>query len=209
LDKEHKRFLNRGARLISSESPGQHPVSVERAKLDQFSEEFALLVERYVPSFGNRPSEWLSRLPTEVFRYYNHGIASFGRTPTTDSEKRGRLYLLHTALVLLWMRWGREGARERLETSAREMVRRAALLTGLEHYRREEILTGYESKGWFRLSTHQWVVRIRSASVDTSNISDPSLKVRFQHQPMVSIVVDTLSELSTNGSIPRRMDLPA
>lgn len=195
--------------LLLLKRPKHLLVSTKRAQLDQFSEEFALLVQQHVPSFGDRPSKWLSRLPKDVFRYYNHGIASFGRSPTSDAEGRGRLYLLHTALVLLWMRWGREGARRRLEARTREMVRRTALLTGLEHYRREKVLIEYESEEWFRLPTDRWEVRVRSEAVDRSSVSDPALKDRLQTEAAVLIVVDTLSTLSASGAVPRRMDLSA
>jgi hypothetical protein len=83
-------------------------------KSDRFSEEFADLVCQRPPSLGNEPGRWLSRLPAELFRYYDRGVASFGHRPQSDRERRGRVYLLHTALVLLWMEWGRKGARRRL-----------------------------------------------------------------------------------------------
>jgi hypothetical protein len=89
------------------------------------------------------------------------------------------------------------------------MVRRTALLTGLEHYRREKVLTEYESEEWFRLPTDRWEVRVRSEAVDRSSVSDPALKDRLQTEAAVLIVVDTLSTLSASGAVPRRMDLSA
>lgn len=190
--------------LTSEKSPG--PFSSQ--KLDRFAEEFALLVQKYPPTFGRAPAGWLARLPAEVFRYYNRGISSFGRSTQSNMEERGRLYLLHTALVLLWMRWGKDGTRRRLRKNTRKGVRRVARLVCLEHYRRGGVLVKYESREWFNAPNEGWSVSIRSNPVDVENVPIASLREAFEASPVVEITMDKLSLLAQEGAIPKRTDLP-
>jgi hypothetical protein len=122
-------------------------------------------------------------------------------------EKRGRLYLLHTALVLLWMRWGKDGARRRLRKNTQRGVRRTARLACLEHYRRGEVLVEYESREWFSVPNERWSVSIRSNPVDVENVPIASLREVFEASPVVEITMDKLSLLAQEGAIPKRMDL--
>jgi len=177
-------------------------------KSDRFSEEFADLVRQRPPSLGNEPGRWLSRLPAELFRYYDRGVASFGHRPQSDRERRGRVYLLHTALVLLWMEWGRKGARRRLREQTQKAVRRTARLTCLEHYRRGGVLTDYESRRWFGAESGRWAVSVRSSAVDTERVSSPALRAALETAPVAETSVEGLSALCRERAVPKRADLP-
>lgn len=187
---------------------GKQSSSSNSRKLDRFSEEFALLVRKHVPSFGKKPADWLARLPSEVFFYYSRGNASFGRPIQSEIEERGRLYLLHTALVLLWMRWGKKGARRRLRGDTQKGVRRTARLTCLERYRRAKVLAEYNSGEWFNISPERWTVAIRSSSVDLGRVASGSLRESLQAGGLIEVTTDELAMLSRERAIPRQADLP-
>jgi len=87
----------------------------------------------------------------------------------------------------MWIEWGKEEVRERLESQTRKGARRAAYLTTLEAYRRGGVLSGYETSGWF------------AAPVD-----DVDLRAAFEREPVVQTDMGTLSALRDAGAIPGR-----
>lgn len=186
--------------------PADGPVDPE-VNLDRYANEFANLVRQYPPSRTDVPSDWLGRLPDEIYAYFRHGIATFGGSAQTPAQRRGRLYLLHTALVLMWIEWGKHGVRERLETQAREGARRAAYLTTLEAYRRGGVLADYEASGWFTALVGEWPVTLVSAAVETAAIEDAGLRAALEQDPVVRTDMDALSVLRDAGAIPERTDL--
>jgi hypothetical protein len=190
------------------DSANGHRGAQNAEKSDRFSEEFAVLVWERPPSPGEEPAGWLSRLPAELFWYYDRGVASFGRRPQSDRERRGRGYLLHTALVLLWMESGREGARRRLREQTQEAVRRTARLTCLEHYRRGGVLIDYQSKRWLGAAPGRWAVSVRSSAVDTARVSSPALRAALETAPVAETSVEGFSALCRERAVPERADLP-
>jgi hypothetical protein len=175
-----------------------------RSELDRYADEFADLVRQCPPSRAEAPSDWLARLPAEIFAYYGHGIATFGGSAETPAQRRGRLYLLHTALVLMWMRWGKQGARERLESQTRKGARRAAYLTTLEAYRRGGVLADYDASGWFAAPVDEWPVALASGPVATEAVDDADVRTALERESVVQTDMGTLSSLRTAGAIPRR-----
>lgn len=201
-------------KIVKSDSEEHSSLREERLghsnirELDLLSEEFALLVRKHTPSFGSKPAEWLRCLPTEVFFYYGRGSTSFGRAAQSKDERRGRTYLLHTALVLLWMRWSKEGARKRLVKNVKKGVRRAARLTCLERYRRGGVLAEYDSEDWFSASSDRWSVLIKPGSVSIGKVDSPSLRDTLETDQPVEITTDELARLSRQRAIPRQSNLP-
>jgi hypothetical protein len=175
-----------------------------QSELDRYADEFADLVRQCPPSRAEGPSDWLGRLPAEIYAYYNHGVATFGRSAQTPAQRRGRLYLLHTALVLMWIEWGKEGARERLESQTRKGARRAAYLTTLEAYRRGGVLADYEASGWFTAPMTDWPVAVVSGAVAAEAVDDADLRAALEREPVVETDMATLSALRNGGAIPRR-----
>lgn len=173
-----------------------------QTELDRYADEFADLVRQYPPSRTDAPPDWLARLPAEIFVYYGHGIGTFGGSAQTPAQRRGRLYLLHTTLVLMWMKWGKQGARERLESRTREGARRAAYLTTLEAYRRGGVLADYEASGWFATPVEEWPVTLVSGAVATAAIDDAGLRDALERNPVVRTDMSTLSTLRDAGAIP-------
>lgn len=178
-----------------------------RSELDRYADEFADLVRQCPPSRTEAPSDWLARLPAEIFTYYGHGIATFGASAETPAQRRGRLYLLHTALVLMWMSWGKQGARERLESQTRKGARRAAYLTTLEAYRRGDVLADYDASGWFAAPVDDWPVALASAAVAAEAVDDAELRAALEREAVVQTDMGALSALRTAGAIPRQNEL--
>lgn len=172
-----------------------------------YAAEFAKLVDRHVPSRRDRPVDWLRRLPNEAFQYYERGAASFGTAAETPIERRGRLYLIHTALLFMWMSWGKRTARERFRAWTERGTRRAASLTMLEHYRRGGVVTHYETTDWFLQPVSQWTVSLSSRAVQTSKVSAPKVKAALRNTTTLSGDVQLLSALRRDGAIPQRSDL--
>jgi hypothetical protein len=177
------------------------------AELDLYAAEFAKLVRRYPPSRTDFPSDWLTRLPDEAFSYYHRGTATFGRTAQSPMERRGRLYLIHTALVFMWMRWGKKTAGERFQVHAERGTRRAASLITLEHYRRGNVLARYTTPDWFLTPVQKWEIELVSAAVRTDQVPDETLRRAVRTQKLVSGTAKTLSTLRKAGALPGRAEL--
>lgn len=173
-------------------------------ELDIYAAEFAKLVDRYAPSRGDRPSDWLRRLPDEAYHYYQEGVSTFGSDARTPIERRGRLYLIHTALLFMWMNWGKTTARERFQSDPNEGTRRAASLITLERYRRAGVLAHYESNDWFSAPVAEWTVSLISGAVDPKKVRDDALRTAIQNQTTVNSTVGTFSKLRSVGAIPSR-----
>ncbi len=173
-------------------------------ELDVYAAEFAKLVDRHSPSRQDTPPEWLRRLPDEAYQYYQEGISTFGSTAQTPIERRGRLYIIHTALLFMWMSWGKETARERFLNHADKGTRRAASLITLEHYRRAGVLAHYKVDHWFSQSVSEWRVVLISGAVDLDLVTDQTLRDDFQKHTTVRCPVHTFSLLRTGGAVPAR-----
>lgn len=176
-------------------------------ELDIYAAEFAKLVDRHSPSRRDTPSGWLRRLPDEAYRYYQKGVSTFGSTARTPIERRGRLYLIHTALLFMWMNWGKDTARERFQSQANEGTRRAASLVTLEHYRRAGVLSDFVSSDWFFQPVGEWDVTLISGAVDLNEVADDALLEALREQTTVTCDVLTLSGLRAEGAIPSRTSL--
>jgi hypothetical protein len=176
-------------------------------ELDIYAAEFAKLVDRHTPSRRDTPSVWLRRLPDEAFQYYRQGVSTFGSAARTPIERRGRLYLIHTALLFMWMSWGKSTARERFQRRANEATRRAASLVTLERYRRAGVLANYEASDWFAEPVGEWTATLVSGAVDAEQVPDEELCARLRAQPTVSCSVRVFSRLRAGGAIPARKAL--
>ncbi len=173
-------------------------------ELDIYAAEFAKLVDRSSPSRSDLPSEWLGRLPNEAFQYYQEGISTFGSAATTPIERRGRLYLIHTALLFMWMSWGKDTARERFQSHSNEGTRRAASLISLERYRRAGVLAHYETDHWFSQPVGKWTVTVISGAVQTDRVRDENLRTLIRQNTTAFCPVRTFSKLRTEGALPAR-----
>ncbi len=183
---------------------GKAPSRNTTTELDLYAAEFAKLVDRYVPSRGEAPSAWLLRLPNEAYQYYQEGILTFGSDARTPIQRRGRLYLIHTTLLFMWMSWGKERARERFQAHANEGTRRAASLVTLETYRRAGVLAHYEVDDWFSTPVVDWGVTLISGAVQSDRVSDPELRAALQADPTVHRSVKTLVSLGASEAVPSR-----
>ena len=183
-------------------------------ELDIFAAEFAKLVERYEPCQQKRPADWLGRLPNEAFEYYDRGLATFGSDARTPIERRGRLYLMHTALLFMWMSWGKKTARRRFKSTPDKGTRRAASLVTLEYYRRCGVLAHYQPSHWFFEPVPEWSVaiiknsidprRVDPRRVDPSRVDDPEVRGALQDNDTLSCDVQTLAALRNQGAVPSR-----
>jgi len=178
-----------------------------RNELDRYADEFADLVRQYPPSRTDAPADWLGRLPVEAYTYYSRGVATFGGSAQTSDQRRGRLYLLHTALVFMWMQWGKQGARERLASQTQKGARRAAYLTTLEVYRRGGVVANYEASDWFAAPVDDWSITLVSGAVTTEAVEDDALRASFEQETVVQTDMTVLAALRTAGAIPRRTEL--
>ena len=177
-------------------------------ELDLYAAEFAKLVDRYEPSRREAPSAWLRRLPNEAYRYYEEGISTFGAHAQDPIERRGRLYLIHTALLFLWMSWGEDTARERFRRRHDRATRRAASLIILERYRRGGVLAHFETDQWFLQPVGQWRVALISGAVDAALVPDASLRASLQEQTTASCTVKMFSRLRDDGAVPSHEAMP-
>lgn len=192
-----------------SRAPSAAPDSdSDPGALDQYAEEFADLVQQDLPSRTDTPADWLARLPDDVFPYFEHGIATIGHEAQTDAQRRGRQYLLHAALVLTWMKWGKQGARERLDAQGPDLLRRVADLITLERYRRDGVLADYASAEWESRPVGAWEVSVVSAAVAADAVSDPDLREALGQNPVVQTDVDALTALRDAGALPDRSEEP-
>jgi hypothetical protein len=187
----------------STATPNRSPTN-ETSELDLYAAEFAKLVDRYVPSRTETPSDWLQRLPDEAFSYYHHGTVTFGREAETPIERRGRLYLIHTALVFMWMTWGKSKARRLFQSHAHKGTRRTASMIMLEHYRRGGMLSTFDVPNWFFQPVDQWQVILVCDAVRTERVEDASLKHSLRTKTTVQCPAKTFSELRASGALPDR-----
>jgi hypothetical protein len=184
------------------------PPDREADPLDRYAREFAELVRQHPPERGEEHIlTWPRRVPDEVFRYYRSGIRSYGREARTPVERRGRLYLMHTTLLFMWMDWGRSMAEERFRARTARGTRRTASLITLELYRRAGVLDAIEVGDWFWQPVEDWEVRLIREAVSPSNVSRASLRKRLSETPVVSCPVGTFSELRTHGAVPSLTEL--
>ena len=180
----------------------QHWSTGATEELDRYSEEFATLVSQWPPAPDEAPVDWLRRLPDEAFAYFQQGVATFGRKPQSPGQRRGRLYLLHTALVLMWIRWDREQAEKKFRAEAQEGTRRTGRLTTLEYYRRGGVLVDYEVEDWLYQPVGEWSVDLSSAAVDPGALSNTSLREKMIDQSVVTMSLDQMRALLKMGAIP-------
>lgn len=176
-------------------------------ELDIYASEFAKLVSSHSPSRRSTPAEWLRRLPNEVFYYYEQGISTFESNADSPAERRGRLYLIHTGLLFMWMRWGKKKAREQFQSQAARSTRRAATLTTLEHYRRGGVLAHYDCGDWFFDPVSDWTVKLISEAVAAEHLSDDALKETVHTETTTLCSIETFSSLRKEGAIPATSSL--
>lgn len=179
----------------------------ETTELDIYAAEFAKLVERHPPSRRKSPSDWLGRLPNEAFLYYHRGSCTFGREAQTPIERRGRLYLIHTALVFMWMSWGKKTARKRFQSHPDEGTRRAASLITLEHYKRGGVFADYSTENWFFEPVGEWEATLLSAAVDSEQVSKDDLRATLRSQSALTCSVNTIATLRASNALPHRREL--
>ena len=191
--------------MPSPQPPPRKAFPKETTKeLDLYAAEFAKLVDRHTPSRRDAPPAWLRQLPDEAFQYFLKGISSFGSTARTPIERRGRLYLIHTALLFMWMSWGKEKARKRFQTHANQATRRAASLIILEYYRRMGIIADHNTDNWFHQPVGEWTVSLISGAIAPQHVPDKKLRRALRQQPTVECSVERLSELRAANAIPNR-----
>jgi hypothetical protein len=171
-------------------------------ELDIYASEFAELVNRHTPSRRSTPSDWLRRLPSEVFDYYQQGLSTFESSAGSPAERRGRLYLIHSGLLFMWMMWGKEKTRRSFKAHAARCTRRAATLAVLEQYRRAGILAHYSVPDWFSDPVGEWIVEVTSTAVDADALSDQTFRDRVQSETTIRCTVGTLSNLRRAGALP-------
>jgi len=177
------------------------------SELDVYAAEFAKLVDRHMPSRDDSPSEWLRRLPDEVYHYYQEGVSTFGAEAQTPIERRGRLYLIHTSLLFMWMSWGKKKARERFQCQASQSTRRAASLVSLEQYRRAGVIAQYEPADWFFQPVDEWTVSLVSDAVERERVADEALREMLRDRATVNCPVSTFATLRASGAVPSRESL--
>lgn len=172
-------------------------------ELDRYAEEFATLVEQHRPRRGrDQILEWIRGLPDAIYPYYRKGIASYGSDALTAGERRGRLYLTHTALLLMWMTWGKDAAKERFRTDAREGTRRAASLIQLEQYRRAGVLDDYALDDWYWQPVEEWTVSIHADAIDESQVEGDRLLAMRDEDDVVRCSVKTFTALRERNVVP-------
>ncbi|PQJ34001.1 hypothetical protein BSZ35_04670 [Salinibacter sp. 10B] len=178
-------------------------------ELDIYAGEFAKLVNRYAPSRTDAPSDWLGRLPDEAFHYYDRGISTFGGEAQSPIDRRGRLYLVHTALLFMWMSWGKTTARERFQSDAHKGTCRTASLITLEHYKRGGVLAGYKTYDWFFQPVEEWTISLNSSSVTLDALPpDADIRSPLQEKSTIRGTVKLLSRLRSIKAVPTRSALP-
>jgi len=189
-------------RTAGAEASSQTFSETTSKELDVYAAEFAKLVAEHTPHRGDPPSTWLGDIPGEAFHYYRHGLSTFGNEATTPVERRGRLYLIHTSLLFMWMSWGRETARKRFQSDLRKGTRRTALLVKLEYYRRAGLVVDYDVPNWFYQPVSEWTAALVGDRIPLSSLPDGGIKRRFREQAIVECGVTTLASLQESGIIP-------
>lgn len=193
--------------LPRTTTTSSEPSASSTSELDIYAGEFAKLVDRHPPSRTEAPSDWLRRLPDEAFSYYHRGTVTFGREAETPIERRGRLYLIHTALVFMWMTWGKSKARRLFQSHAHKGTRRAASMIMLEHYRRGGVLSAFEVYNWFFRPVNQWQVTLVSEAVQNEQVQDSSLRRSLREKTATRCPAKVFSQLRASGALPNRSRL--
>lgn len=171
-------------------------------ELDRYAEEFAQLVAQFPPSRSPDPQKrWLRSIPGDAFDYYRWGICSYGREAQTPKERRGRLYLMHTGLLFLWMSYGRAEAETRFRRRTEQSTRRAASLVTLEVYQREGTVADYEVAHWFEQPVQQWRVQLNADRVNHARVPDSAPGEQLRTEPVVECEVDVFSKLRTARAV--------
>jgi hypothetical protein len=175
---------------------------------NRYADEFADLVRRNPPSHDDGAVvDWMKALPDGVYETYRRGIESYGCSEPTGDERRGRLYLTHTALLFMWISWGETTARDRFRTKAREATRRAAHIATLELYRRAGVLRAYTIDHWFESPVERWGVVLDTRAVDAAHVEDADLADALDSLDAVAGTVALLSRLRAAGAVPSPSDL--
>jgi hypothetical protein len=190
------------AQAAGAHVSSQHFSASTLSELDVYAAEFAKLVAKHTPRRTDTPSEWLGRIPDEAFRYYQHGLLTFGREAEMPIERRGRLYLIHTSLLFMWMTWGRETARKRFRTQLRKGTRRASSLVKLEYLHRTQVLADYDVPDWFYQPVDEWTARVLTEKVDVASAPNGQVKEQLRNERIVECRMPLLSSLQTAGVIP-------
>ena len=192
---------------MSSQTIGPH-ASSERVsdsnskELDIYAAEFAKLVDEHPPTRTDTPKAWLGRLPNEAFLYYQRGLATFGADATTPVERRGRLYLIHTTLLFMWMSWGKAAAQKQFQHQLEKGTRRASSVVKLEYYDRADVLTDYQVPNWFYQPVDEWTAVLITDAVQTEQIPDSAMKPKIQEQDVLNCEMTLLSTLRAAGAVP-------
>lgn len=189
-------------KTAAAQASSQHFSPESSRELDVYAAEFAKLVARYTPHRDDTPAGWLRQLPDEAFYYYREGIATFGEEAATPIERRGRLYLIHSCLLFMWMNWGKETARKRFRSELRKGTRRAASLVKLECLRRAGVLSDYDVPNWFYQPVDEWTATLITETVQLETIPDGEMRRKLQEQTAVECRMTTLSTLQGAGIVP-------
>lgn len=186
----------------SSDSPDSSSSSDSSPTLDRYAKEFARLVERLRPHRGDaQVAAWMRGLPNDAFRFYESGISTYGSEAETPDEQRGRLYLIHTALLFMWMSWGKEEARAQFRERARAATRRVAYLVRLETYRRTGLIDDYTVGHWFWQPIGAWTVRLRTERVRLSAVPDDALADLMASTDVLDCTVEVLASLRQSNAV--------
>lgn len=176
-------------------------------ELGVYAATFAKLVDRHPPNRDELPSDWLRQLPNEIYPYYQRGIETIGAEVSSPVERRGRLYLVHTTLLFLWMHCGKEDANARFQSEKDQLTQRTAAIVTLERYRRVRIVTQYDESDWCTEPLGQWPITLITGAIDTHAIPDPLLKQVIKDELTLDCDVETLKRLEDLGAIPSRSEI--
>jgi len=186
----------------ASDEQGQGPSTEHKQELDRYAGEFAELVKRCPPRRHEPPHNWLSRLPDEAFEYFLAGISTFGQEAASPLQRRGRLYLLHAALVLLWIRWGKQKSRSKIRARPEESLQRTGRLAVLEYYRRAGVLAGYTADDWFDQPVGEWQVTLITAAADLQRIPHSDLREALRNRSVCELPLQQMRGLLKEGALP-------
>jgi hypothetical protein len=202
-------FSSSSPRSATNPSSAIAPSAHFDSEREQYASEFTELVRTYPPE-GNsaRPSTWLRRLPKEALAYYRCGIVSYGRPVETPLEKRGRLYLMHSALLFMWMSWDRPTTEQRFRQYTSRGTYRASSLITLELYRRGGVLADFEVEDWFWQPVAEWTVHLKSEATSISKVPNERLAGRLGETSVLSCSVDDFSDLRSYHAVAGLSGLP-
>lgn len=186
----------------ASDTTSQDSSPAHAQELERYAGEFAELVKRCPPRRHEPPYNWLSRLPDEAFEYFRAGITTFGQEAESPHQRRGRLYLLHAALVLLWIRWGKQKSRSKLRARPTESLQRTGRLAVLEYYRRAGILAGYTAEDWFDQPVGEWQVTLITAAVDLERVPHSDLREALRNRSVCELSLQQMRGLLNEGALP-------